>query len=60
MELVNGETRVNGYDPYSKTILLPKTIIYFYVALEDFAASGAIYPGFTFQKDNADDKDSDD
>lgn len=60
LELKNGETNVNGYDSYSKTILPPKTTVYFSVALEHFAASKAIYLGFTFQKDNADDKNSND
>lgn len=60
VELKTGETNANGFDMYSKTILPPKTTVYFSVALEHFSASKAIYLGFTFQKDNADDKDSDD
>ncbi len=54
LELKNGETRVNGFDMFSKTILPPKTTVYFSVSLEDFKASKAIYLGFTFQKDNPD------
>lgn len=54
MELANGETRVNGFDMFSNTILPPKTTVYFSISLEDFAASKAIYLGFTFQKDNPD------
>lgn len=60
LELKNGETRVNGYDSYSKTILPPKITVYFSVALEDFAASRQIYLGFTFQRDNPDSDYSDD
>ena len=60
LELKGGETNVNGYDSYSKTILPPKTTVYFSVSLENFAASKAIYLGFTFQKDNADDEHSND
>ncbi len=60
MELKSGETNVNGFDMYSKTILPPKTTVYFSVALEHFAESEAIYLGFTFQKDNADDEHSND
>jgi hypothetical protein len=60
MELENGETRVNGFDMFSSTVLPPKTTVYFSVALEHFAASKAIYLGFTFQKDNADNENSDD
>ena len=60
MELKSGETNVNGYDSYSKTILPPKTTIYFSISLEHFAASKAIYLGFTFQKDNAGDEHSND
>jgi WD40 repeat protein len=60
MELKNGETRVNGFDMYSKTILPPKTKVYFSVALKHFAASKQIYLGFAFQKDNPDDKRSSD
>lgn len=56
LELEDGETNVNGYDSYSKTILPPKTTVYFSIALEHFATSKAIYLGFTFQKDNADDE----
>ena len=59
MELKSGETRVNGFDMYSKTFLPPKTTVYFSVALENFAASKAVYLGFTFQKDNPDDEHSD-
>lgn len=54
MELKNGNTRVNGFDMYSSTILPPKTTVYFSVTLEDFKASKQIYLGFTFQKDNPD------
>lgn len=60
LELKNGETRVNGYDMFSSTILPPKTTVYFSVALEDFAASKQIYLGFTFQKDNPDSEYSND
>lgn len=60
MELKNGDVRVNGFDMFSSTILPPKTTIYFSVALEHFGASRAIYLGFTFQKDNPDDENSDD
>ena len=60
LELKGGETNVNGYDSYSKTILPPKTTVYFSISLEHFAASKAIYLGFTFQKDNADDEHSND
>ncbi len=59
MELENGETRVNGFDMFSSTILPPKTTVYFSVAFEHFGASRAIYLGFTFQKDNPDDENSD-
>lgn len=54
MELKNGETRVNGFDMFSSTILPPKTTVYFSVSLENFKASKEIYLGFTFQKDNPD------
>jgi hypothetical protein len=60
MERKNGDVRVNGFDMYSKTILPPRVTVYFSVALEDFAASKAIYLGFTFQKDNSDDERSND
>ncbi len=60
LELKDGETNVNGYDMFSKTILPPKTTVYFSVALADFASSKQIYLGFTFQKDNADDEHSND
>ena len=60
LELENGDTRVNGFDMYSNTILPPKTTVYFSVSLEHLTNSKAIWLGFTFQKDNADDKDSDD
>ena len=60
MELENGETRVNGFDMYSKTILPPRTTVYFSVSLQHFSESEAIYLGFTFQKDNPDEKKSDD
>ncbi len=60
LELKSGETNVNGYDMYSKTILPSKTTVYFSVALADFASSKQIYLGFTFQKDNADDEHSND
>lgn len=60
LELKSGETNVNGYDSYSKTILPPKTTVYFSVSLEHFIVSKAIYLGFTFQKDNADDERSND
>jgi WD40 repeat protein len=56
LELKSGETSVNGFDMFSKTILLPKRSVYFSIALEDFAKSKAIYLGFTFQKDNAGDE----
>ena len=45
---------------FSKTILPPKTTVYFSISLEHFAASKAIYLGFTFQKDNPDDERSND
>ena len=54
MELKDGDARVNGFDMFSKTVLPPRTTVYFSVALEHFAASRAIYLGFTFQKDNPD------
>ncbi|MGI8668748.1 MAG: hypothetical protein ACR2J3_02755 [Aridibacter sp.] len=54
IELKNGEVNVNGYDVVSITILPPKTTVYFSVLLHHFAESKAIYLGFTFQKDNAD------
>jgi WD40 repeat protein len=60
LELKNGETRVNGSHMYAETILPPKTTVYFSVALADFEAAANVYLGFTFQKDNPDDKDSDD
>lgn len=60
LELKDGKTSVNGYDMFSKTLLLPKMTVYFSISLEHFAASKAIYLGFTFQKDNLDDKNSDD
>lgn len=60
LELKNGETNVNGFDMFSKTILPPKTTVYFSVALDHFAESKAIYLGFTFQKDNTDDEHSND
>ena len=60
LELKNGETNVNGYDMYSKTLLPPKTTVYFSVALGDFAASRKIYLGLTFQKDNPDNEHSND
>ena len=58
LELKNGETNVNGYDSYSKTILPSKMTVYFSVALTHLAKNKAIYLGFTFQKDNADDENS--
>jgi len=60
IEFKNDATNVNGFDMYSKTILPPKTTVYFSVALEHLAESKNIYLGFTFQKDNPQDKDSDD
>jgi len=60
MESKNGDLRVNGYDMYSKTILPPKTTVYFSVDLNHFAASNAIYLEFTFQKDNPADEKSND
>ena len=60
LELENGETDVNGYDSYSKTTLPPQATVYFSVALAHFSESKAIYLGFTFQKDNPDDENSDD
>lgn len=60
IEMKNGKTRVNGFDMYSKTVLPQKTTVYFSVALDNFAASKAVYLGFTFQKDNPDDEDSND
>ncbi len=60
LELSSGETRVNGFDFFSNTILPPKTTVYFSVSLEHFAASKAIYLGYTFQKNNADDERSND
>ena len=60
MEFENGNARVNGIDMYSNIILRPKTTVYFSVSLEHLTNSKAIWLGFTFQKDNADDKDSDD
>ncbi len=60
MELEKGETRINGFDMYSKTVLPPRTTVYFSVALAHFAASQGIYLGFTFQKDNADDREPND
>ena len=60
LELENGETNVNGYDSYSKTILPPQTTVYFSVALDHFSESKAIYLGFTFQKDNPDNERSND
>jgi WD40 repeat protein len=58
MELKSGETRVNGYDMFAKTIVPPKTSIYFSISLQHFAESAAIYLGFTFTKPNPDDHDS--
>jgi hypothetical protein len=60
LELKDGKTTVNGYDMYSRTILPPKITAYFSVSLEHFAASRAIYLGFTFQKDNPDNQNSND
>ena len=60
IEFKNGVTNVNGFDMYSKTILPPKTIVYFSVALEHLRESKAVWLGFTFQKENPDDKDTDD
>lgn len=60
IEFKNGVVNLNGIDMYAKTILPPKTTVYFSVSLDHFAESKAIYLGFTFQKDNPDDKDSDD
>lgn len=60
MELENEETRVNGYDAYSNTILPPNTTIYFSISLEHIADSKAIYLGYTFQKDNPDNDNSND
>lgn len=60
IEFKNGVVNVNGIDFYSKTILPPKTTVYFSVALEHFAESNAIYLGFAFQKDNPNDEDSKD
>lgn len=57
---LKGEIRVNGFDMFSKTILPPKTTVYFNVALEHFAVSKQIYLGFTFQKDNPEDERSKD
>jgi hypothetical protein len=58
IELKSGEAAFNPIDVFSQAILLPKTTIYFSVTLKAFEASRAIYFGFTFQKDNPDNKDS--
>lgn len=60
LELKDGKTRVNGFDMYSSTILPPKRSVYFSVALDHFSSSKAVYLGFTFQKENPDDENSDD
>ncbi|HEY0426759.1 MAG TPA: hypothetical protein VGC76_03030 [Pyrinomonadaceae bacterium] len=60
IERKNGETGLNGFDMYSKTVLPPQTTVYFSVALEHLMDSKDVYLGFTFQKDNPADEDSDD
>jgi len=54
MELKNGGMRANGTDMFAKTVLMPKTTVYFSVSLKDFEASKAIFFGVTFQKENPD------
>ncbi|MBS1795124.1 MAG: PQQ-binding-like beta-propeller repeat protein [Acidobacteria bacterium] len=58
MEFPDQTVRVNGIDVFAKTLLPPRTTVYFSVALEHLNSAEAIYLGFTFQKENPDDKDS--